>query len=214
MISKPVINRWTQVGAIILACATLGACASLSKSECVTGDWRTIGFEDGLAGRKMSRIGAHRKACADHGVNPDLDLYRVGREDGLRQYCTSRKGFEEGTANRTYHGVCPEDLEGEFLNAYDEGQELYGLRQELTEEENDLTRIEREIDETKEEIRADEDRLRAADLPQAERDEINGRLTSLNFRMEELRRERRRAERRVDRAQDRLDQFERNTQWP
>ena len=61
------------------------------------------------------------------------------------------------------------------------------------------------------EIRADEDRLRGGGLGQAERDEINGRLTSLNGLHENLRQDARRAERRIGRAQARVEELERDT---
>ena len=45
----------------ILAIAMLlGGCATMSESECLTVDWQTIGFEDGVAGYSGDRIGQHR----------------------------------------------------------------------------------------------------------------------------------------------------------
>ena len=73
--------------AIAAMCLALGiaGCASMSKNECVMVDWRTIGYEDGVAGRAGDQIGRYRKACADHGVAPDLGAYQAGRAEGLRE---------------------------------------------------------------------------------------------------------------------------------
>jgi hypothetical protein len=61
----------------------LGACAAkMSKDECRTVDWRTVGYEDGVAGQPGNRIGEHRRACAEHGVTPDLNAYLAGRDRG------------------------------------------------------------------------------------------------------------------------------------
>ena len=62
----------------------------MGKSECVTADWRTIGYEDGLRGYPADRIGAHRVACAKHQVAPNLPAYSDGRERGLVEYCQPR----------------------------------------------------------------------------------------------------------------------------
>ena len=46
-------------------------------------DWRTVGFEDGTAGRSEGGIGRYRQQCSEHGVTPDLESYRAGHAEGL-----------------------------------------------------------------------------------------------------------------------------------
>ena len=36
-------------------------CATMGKDECLSADWRTIGFEDGAGGYPASRIGQYRQ---------------------------------------------------------------------------------------------------------------------------------------------------------
>ena len=72
----------------------------MSEQECAATDWRTVGYEDGVAGRSGDNIGQHRKACAKHGVSPDLTLYQAGRNDGLREYCQPANGFRAGADGR------------------------------------------------------------------------------------------------------------------
>jgi len=114
--------------AIVLSMIGLSGCASMSAEECAVTDWRTIGFEDGSLGFTADRIGAHRKACAKHGVAPDFDAYQTGRKEGLRQYCQPSRGFNVGASGARYNGVCPSDLEPDFVNAFNSGHTLYNLR--------------------------------------------------------------------------------------
>jgi len=112
----------TTVG---LLAALLSGCATMSKDECLYVDWRTVGYEDGVAGYNGDRIGQHRKACADHGVRPDFDAYQAGRAAGLREYCQPENGFRVGSSGATYVGACPADLAPAFAVAYESGHELY-----------------------------------------------------------------------------------------
>jgi hypothetical protein len=102
-----------------------GCSSTMSKDECRTVDWRTIGYEDGVAGRPGDQIGQHRRACAGYGVTPDLDAYRAGRADGLREYCQPHNGYRAGVSGAAYYDVCPADLATAFVAEYDSGHELY-----------------------------------------------------------------------------------------
>jgi hypothetical protein len=97
----------------------------MSKNECRTVDWRTVGYEDGVAGRSGDRIGRYREACADYGVVPNLDAYQSGRSEGLREYCQPQTGFRVGENGGEYMGLCPADLAPAFSAAYESGRELH-----------------------------------------------------------------------------------------
>lgn len=114
------------VGAVLVS-----GCATLNKSECRKADWEMIGLEDGAKGHSLTYIGNHRKACAEYGVKPDLDQYRVGHAAGLARYCTPDNGFKQGRAGRGYNNVCPAELAGQFLAGYDTGRELHELKSEI-----------------------------------------------------------------------------------
>lgn len=103
---------------------TLSACATMDRDECLTVDWRTVGFEDGVAGHSGDRIGQHRKACAEYGVTPDLTAYQAGRDEGLHEYCVPANGFRLGSQGGSYGGVCPTDVEVGFIDAYQSGRQL------------------------------------------------------------------------------------------
>ncbi len=105
----------------------LAGCAGMSEQACLTSDWRTVGFEDGSLGRSEATIGNYRKACAEHGVSPDLAAYRSGHSDGVQIYCKPGNGFEVGRSGAAYEGVCPANLEAEFVAEYNTGRHLHDL---------------------------------------------------------------------------------------
>jgi hypothetical protein len=124
----------------------LTGCASkMSKDECRTVDWRTVGYEDGVAGRPGDRIGEHRRACAEHGVTPDLNAYLAGRDAGLREYCQPHNGYRAGAHGYTYYDTCPADLAPRFVQAYDEGRALYVRERQVTDAEEAIEYRRREI---------------------------------------------------------------------
>ena len=109
------------------AILALSGCAGMNQAECTSADWRMIGFEDGTAGRTQGRIGEYRKDCAEHGVSPNLALYQQGYSEGVRNFCTESNGFNQGRNGTSYRGICPDDLESDFLAAYGLGREHYVL---------------------------------------------------------------------------------------
>ena len=116
-------------------------------------DWRTIGYEDGSMGYSADRLGNHRKACAKHGVAPDFEAYQAGRREGLRQYCQPSRGFNVGAGGGRYNGVCPSDMEPEFVDAFNRGHKLYNLRAQVNSANYQINAREKELKKTKEHIR-------------------------------------------------------------
>ena len=80
-------------GLPLLLALVVSGCASMNKEECLTADWRTVGFHDGAAGHTADGIDAHRQACAEYGVVPNLDRYLDGRKSGLKEYCRAARGY-------------------------------------------------------------------------------------------------------------------------
>lgn len=137
----------------------LGGCATMSADECLTSDWHAIGFEDGAHGYTADQLGNRRKACAKHGVTPDFEAYQAGRAQGLRQYCQPSRGFSVGSNGGRYNGVCPADLEAEFVDAYNSGKQLYTLRSRVNGATSQINAKERELEDTNEKTRDAEARL-------------------------------------------------------
>jgi len=150
----------------IVAFLGLSGCASMSADECAMSDWHTIGFEDGAMGYTADRVSNHRKACAKHGVAPDFEAYQAGRSEGLRQYCQPSRGFNVGANGSRYNGVCPGDMEPDFVDAFNSGHKLYNLRASVHSANS-------QISSKKSELKRTEDRIR-----QVEADLINRETTA------------------------------------
>lgn len=169
----------------------LNACAgtSLSEKECLAADWQTIGYQDGANGKPASYIGAHREACAEVGIAPDLQAYRAGREEGLLTYCRPQKGFALGRRGARYNGVCPPHLEGDFVAALNAGRGLREREQELKGIRRDIAKTYGEIDHTKDEIKYHTADLIAGEGDMAYRAELVLKLAELAERQGELERQ-------------------------
>ena len=139
-----------RVATLLSAVTLLASCsATMSKEECRAVDWRTIGYEDGVAGYSGERIGQHRKACAEYGVTPDLNAYRAGRAEGLREYCQPHNGYRAGVSGAPYYDSCPPELAPAFVAAYQSGRELYVRERRVSDAEagiawrrNEIARLE------------------------------------------------------------------------
>jgi len=128
--------------------AVLAGCSStatMGQNECSAVDWRTIGYEDGVAGRSGAQIGVHRRACAEYGITPELEAYRLGRAEGLREFCQPYNGYRAGVTGAPYHDVCPADLAARFLAQYRAGQELYVHEQRVRDVDAQLSVKQAEI---------------------------------------------------------------------
>lgn len=131
---------------ILAAAAVLTGCNSMSAQECLSTDWRTVGYEDGVNGYAGDRIGRYRNACSEHGVTPDLDRYQSGRDEGLREFCKPANGFRVGARGAGYGGVCPADLDESFVDAYQSGRQLYTLRSRVGSAQSELYSMRSELD--------------------------------------------------------------------
>jgi hypothetical protein len=110
---------WKHGG--LLSLLLLSGCATLSKEECLRGEWSTVGYQDGAQGYPAKQFYEHVAACREHGVMPRQDVYLKGREQGLKQYCTVEIGLREGQAMRNYQLVCPAKTQPLFLQGYMQG---------------------------------------------------------------------------------------------
>jgi hypothetical protein len=113
---------------------------------------RDDGYEDGARGYPPERIGSHRKACAKHSVTPDLQAYQAGRAEGLQEFCQPHKGFQLGSRGGNYAGVCPAELEPDFVEAYRVGRVLYGMESSVRSAASQISTKERRLDQIPKEI--------------------------------------------------------------
>jgi len=138
--------------ALLVPLVLASGCASMNEQECLVTDWRSVGFEDGVAGRSEGSIAGYRQACSKHGVTPDLTAYRTGHAEGVEIYCRVASGFEVGRRGGRYQGVCPAGLEPDFLAAYNQGRQLYELESALRTVDGQIAAHHRRQDQIKKEM--------------------------------------------------------------
>jgi hypothetical protein len=158
----------------------------MSGDECATSDWHAIGFEDGSRGYTSDRLSNHRKACAKHGVTPDFDEYRAGRNEGLVEFCQPSRGFNLGASGSQYHGVCSAHNEGLFLDAYNSGYHLYNLRSNVSSATYRINANKSELEKTQGIIRDKEALLIAKDTTTEDRIILLADLKDLSERTGQL----------------------------
>ena len=164
----------------------LSGCATMSADECVTSDWHAIGYEDGARGYTADQLGNRRKACAKHGITPDFESYQAGREQGLRQYCQPSRGFSLGAGGSRYNGVCPGDMEADFVGAYNSGHQLYTLRSRVNGATGQINAKEHELENADDRIRSAEAQLISAETTIEDRILLLADLKELSERTGQL----------------------------
>lgn len=150
----------------------ISGCATMNESECRNADWRIIGMEDGASGKKSSHIGRHRSACSEYEIIPDLNLYLLGYNQGLGQYCTEQSGYSVGKSGASYNGICPKTSEALFLEGYRRGRKIYLLQQDIKGLRDSIYSDEITLRELKDKARAKEHEILREDISQATRGDL------------------------------------------
>lgn len=92
-------------------------------------DWKAKGKQDGAKGKPPSTFATYKKECSEYGFKTELPEYAAGHLDGLKLFCDFDSGQKYGRAGNRYSGVCPAELEAEFLRGYKIGQKEYELEE-------------------------------------------------------------------------------------
>lgn len=129
----------------LIAVLGLSACATLSADECRTADWYQIGVTDGSAGRGLSMLEAHRRACAEVGITPIAEAWMAGREEGLRHYCTPARAYQVGRSGSSISEGCkPEELSA-MSPAFQHGQSYWRIGQDIQQVESDIRDVRKDL---------------------------------------------------------------------
>ncbi len=192
----------------VLAATTVSGCATMNENECLYSDWAAIGYEDGARGMPGDRIGEHRKACAKHGITPDLAAYQNGREQGLQEYCRPENGFRVGSSGGALPAVCSGKQSASFNEAYREGRELYTLQAKVRRADNQIRTRKAELDDITKDLAASEALLIAEGTTSDERAQALAETKRLHQRQGELEAEILQLEREKALSQQALTEFQ------
>ncbi|OAI20759.1 hypothetical protein A1507_04705 [Methylomonas koyamae] len=160
-------------GAGLLLALLAAGCASLSREDCLRGDWFGVGIRDGLGGETGQRLADHAEACREYGIAVDQPAYFAGRDQGLTDYCRLDNAFNEGLNGRYYRHVCPPAIDGQFARYHAAAYAVYEDRNELDRLQSDLS--------------GKESRLRDSKLTDKERDRLRSELRELDRRYDHRR---------------------------
>lgn len=171
----------------------LTGCATLSKQECLIGNWQAIGFADGAAGRTPDYLNNHNKACAKVGVATDYRAWEQGRKEGLKQYCTETNAYQIGRRGAQMSPVCPANVAANLERINADGRQYYSLNKQLGIEQDRLKQYRDDYDKLR---RGDnlhftsekEARSYLLELP-AKVNKVNQRINNIEQTLEQLQRQ-------------------------
>lgn len=151
----------TQFRTLVILCTvlTLSACSSISKQECQTGDWYSIGVNDGKDGADIKMYKKYQKECADYGITADFARYQQGYQQGLVFYCDFAHGEAHGRSGASYNTACTGNLEPQFRLGYQRGKQWYQVKSAVDNLQFELEQRYRQIQQNRDQIYANNQRL-------------------------------------------------------
>lgn len=180
---------WLPAAALLLV-AGCSSNPTVTESQCIAGDWQTVGYRDGSNGLRSTQLLQHQDACVQYDVIPDRQSYMLGWNEGVREYCSPHNGFAVGERGERYYNICPAALDHDFQAAYAEGRQLYLARAAVNALERKIGQRERRLEQVKAEIVSSATSQLDPELTAAERIDLvayTARLTEEQSRiLEEL----------------------------
>lgn len=116
--------------------AMLASCAThLNQEQCLTINWQSEGFNDGVAGRPPRDLTPAMQDCAQFGITVNVSNYQKGWHEGAKKYCTPdyNVGYTDGLAGKPENviydrmPICQQAGTALNLTAYKSGR-LQGLQ--------------------------------------------------------------------------------------
>lgn len=134
----------------LFALTQLGACAIMSKQDCLSADWRDVGYDVGFTGEKEIATAYNRRAeaCAKHGTKASWPAFKIGHAEGIEQYCQVDNGLVlglRGHSRAIRENTCPERDHPGFGRAFADGYRLYELNNLVYSSAHELERLENQI---------------------------------------------------------------------
>jgi len=166
---------------LILAFTQLTACAVMSKQECVSADWRQVGYDVGVDGNTdiSDQFNRREQTCVKHGTSANWQQFQQGHSDGIVQYCQLGNALELGASGHSQvidEQVCAERDYPGFRQAFDVGYQLYVLRSRARDSHSALVNLSDSRDHHEQSNRRIRHRLREGDIDEDERRRLRYRL--------------------------------------
>lgn len=179
---------------MLLALSQLGACAVMSKTECLNADWRNVGYDVGLKGKTDVSNAFNRRsnACVKHGANADWGQFRQGHSDGVVEYCQLGNAVDlgvRGVRRAINDDVCPERDYPGFREAFNAGYQLHILSDRVRDASVSVSRVTGHIHESKKRIDHIKKELGVSGLDADERKRLKRERRQLRYDISQLERD-------------------------
>ncbi len=134
----------------------LSACSfsSLSTMDCFSGNWKSIGYQDGLMGASKSKFNDYQNTCSRVGVTPNYRQWEAGRREGLKYYCTLDNLKQLGGMSSNYNAVCPNQSFNPFSSSNDSSSGLSKLQRHINHERQKLQSYQERMDKLRQQVDA------------------------------------------------------------
>ena len=113
----------------LLLLLTLSSCATLSKEDCTSTDWRQRGQLDGSTGDSVQEFAKYQQQCQEHGVSISKASYLEGYWQGLKSFCNYDNGYKNGLEGTEPMKEC-ESVGVTFSKGYHKGFEAFMAKKE------------------------------------------------------------------------------------
>lgn len=126
------LRALVAVSSITIGLAACEPADTVSPEQCQGGDWTSIGFADGKAGRSEGYLSRHQEACAKVGITPSAAAWLAGRKSGLREYCTPQSAYQVGRKGSELSKVCVGPAITELDRANAKGRKYHAIGREIS----------------------------------------------------------------------------------
>jgi len=135
---------------LLLTLSQLGACAVISKEQCLNADWQKIGYNVGKNGNldKSTAFEKRKRACEKHNASANWQQFERGHSDGIVAFCQLNNAVElgiNGSTNAINNNICSERDYPGFQNAFKAGYKLYVLNSRVDEADSGILLAENQI---------------------------------------------------------------------
>lgn len=114
---------------LLSGCATT---KTLTASDCASVDWQKMGLEDGKRGASSQAILRHAKTCPTQAqTSTNRELWEIGRQEGLKSYCTTNHAYDIGRMGYTLSAVCDSANLAELHHANMMGLQQYEMSERI-----------------------------------------------------------------------------------
>ena len=160
--------------ALVVMLTQLGACAVMSKQQCIDANWREVGYKVAFGGAisQVETFEKREKACAKHGEVADYRYFKQGFADGRVDHCQLNNAVELGVKGQLQtleNRLCPESDYPGFNEAFEVGFKLNRLRSIANSSNYSISNLNNKIYNNRKRIDRISNRINSDELDQEDR---------------------------------------------